>query len=119
MPYSEDMKKQVIQFVEHGGGISKAAKLFNVGRASIYRWLGQSDLKPVKVKRRQRKLDWEALKKDIQEHPDDKLADRAKKFGVKISSIWYALKQMRITRKKNSLSTEREIMRTESSTVRR
>lgn len=100
MPYSVDLKIRVLQFVEQGGGISKAAKLYLVGRATIYRWLGQTNLEPIKVKRRQRKLDWEALRQDVQDNPDARLIDRANKFGVKVSSIWYALKQMQITRKK-------------------
>ncbi|NJL97567.1 MAG: helix-turn-helix domain-containing protein, partial [Synechococcaceae cyanobacterium SM2_3_2] len=42
MPYSVDLKIRVLQFVEQGGGISNAAKLYQVGRATIYRWLGQT-----------------------------------------------------------------------------
>lgn len=52
------------------------------------------------VKRRKRKLDWQALEKDVKENPDTRLIDRAKKFGVRPSAISYALKEMKITRKK-------------------
>ncbi|NJL97369.1 MAG: hypothetical protein HC924_00300 [Synechococcaceae cyanobacterium SM2_3_2] len=88
--------------MEQGGGISNAAQLYQMGRATIYRWLAQPNLEPIKVKRRQRKLDWEALRQDVLDHPDARLIDRANKFGVKVSSIWYALKEMKITRKKTS-----------------
>lgn len=103
MAYSLDWRKKVVDYVENGGSITKAAKLFKVGRATIYRWLGREDLQATKVKRRQRKLDWKALEKDVRENPDARLIDRAKKFGVRPSAISYALKEMEITRKKKEL----------------
>ncbi len=102
MPYSLDLRKRVINFVEQGGSISKAAQIYQVGRATIYRWLSRTDLAPTRVTRRQRKLDWEALRKDVEENPDSKLADRARKFGVRINAIFYALTKMKITRKKKT-----------------
>ena len=39
MPYSLDLIQKVINFVENGGKITKAAHTFGIGRASIYRWL--------------------------------------------------------------------------------
>ncbi len=39
MPYSLDFIKKVINFVENGGTITKAAHTFGIRRASIYRWL--------------------------------------------------------------------------------
>jgi transposase len=60
------------------------------------------------VKRRKKKLDWKALENDVQEKPDARLIDRAKKFGVRLSAISYALKEMNITRKKKNFVTRRE-----------
>jgi Transposase len=37
-----------------------------------------------------------------QEYPDALLRERAQHFGVHTSAIWYANKQMKLTRKKNS-----------------
>jgi transposase len=56
-------QKKVINFVENGGTITKAAHTFGIGRASIYRWLSRPKLSATKVKSRQRKLDWKELKK--------------------------------------------------------
>ena len=36
MPYSLDLREKVINFVENGGTITKAAYIFGIGRASIY-----------------------------------------------------------------------------------
>lgn len=57
-----------------------------------------------KVKRRKRKLDWQALEKDVKENPDARLIDRAKKFGVRPSAISYALKEMKMKEKKKRTS---------------
>ena len=65
MPYSLDFRQKVINFVENGGTITKAAHTFGIGRASIYRWLYRPRLEATKVKRRRRKLDWKELEKDV------------------------------------------------------
>lgn len=100
MAYSLDLRERVIEFIESGGGVTQAARLFKVGRATIYKWLNRDDLRPTKVKRRQRKLDWEALRQAVEAKPNAKLSDYAAQFGVRVSAIHYALKEMKITRKK-------------------
>ena len=65
MPYSLDFIKKVINFVENGGTLTKAAHTFGVGRASIYRWLYRPKLSATKVKHRERKLDWKELEKNV------------------------------------------------------
>ena len=66
MPYSLDLRQKVINFVENGGTITKAAHTFGIGRASIYRWLSRPKLSATKVKSRQIKLDWKELENDIE-----------------------------------------------------
>ena len=103
MSYSIDLRKRVVDYVENGGRIAQAAGLFQVVVATIYQWLARTDLRATQVKRRKRKLDWQALEKDVKENPNVvRLIDRAKKFGVRPSAISYALKEMKITRKKRT-----------------
>lgn len=109
MPYSLDLRERVMQWVETGGSITKAAKIYHISRATIYRWMGRADLRATKVKRRKRKLQWESLLQDVQQNPESKLVDRARKFGVKPSAISYALKEMKIGRKKKNYDIEKEI----------
>ncbi len=45
----------------------------------------------------------EVLAKDVKEHPDHYQYERAKKFGVSQSAIFYALKRLNITNKKNTI----------------
>jgi transposase len=70
MPYCLDFRQKVINFVENGGTITKAAHTFRIGRASIYRWLYRPKLSANKVKSRQRKLDWKELEKDVKQNPE-------------------------------------------------
>jgi putative transposase len=52
--YFLDLRQRVIEFIETGGGISKAARTYRVSRATIYRWLDRKELKPTEVTRRKR-----------------------------------------------------------------
>ena len=70
MPYSLDFRQKVINFVENGGTITKAAHIFGIERASIYRYLSRPKLSATKVKSRQIKLDWKELKKDVKQNPE-------------------------------------------------
>ena len=109
MAYSIDLRQRVVDFIEAGGGITKATHLFQVSRSTIYRWLERDSLEPTKVARKPRKLDWQALAQDVKDNPGARLIDRAQKFEVGITTIYYALRQMNITRKKNSFDIEKEI----------
>jgi Transposase. len=62
--FKKTIRQKVINFVENGGTITKAAHTFGMGRASIYRWLSRPKLSATKVKRRQRKLE-----KDVKQNP--------------------------------------------------
>jgi transposase len=72
-PLQFRLQKKVINFVENGGTITKAAHTFGVGRASIYRWLSRPKLSATKVKSRQIKLDWKELEKDVKQNPESRV----------------------------------------------
>ena len=69
MPYSLYLRRKVINFVENGGKITKAAHTFGIGRASIYRQLSRPKVSATKVKSSQIKLDWKELEKDVKPNP--------------------------------------------------
>lgn len=99
MAYSVDLRKRVVDYVREGGGPTKAAKLFQVGLRTIYRWLDAPDLQPKKVTERKRKLDKSALASHVHNFPDALLRERALHFNVAINAIWKALKKLTITKK--------------------
>ena len=61
MLYSLDFRKKVINFIENGGTITKAAHTFGIKIASIYRWLSRPKLEVTKVKICGIKSDWKEL----------------------------------------------------------
>ena len=70
----------IVNFVENGGKITKAAHTFGRGRASIYRWLSRQKLSATKVKSRQRKLDWKELEKDVKQNPESRVVRQSSKI---------------------------------------
>ena len=70
MAYSLELRNKVVDFVARGGGITRAARIFHLGRASIYPWLNREHLQSTNVPHRHRKLDCKAVEKDVQDNPD-------------------------------------------------
>jgi transposase len=103
MSYSVDLRERVVSYVRRGGGPTEAARLFQVSRMTLHRWLGAADLRPKPAKERRRKLDKAALAAHVQEFPDALLRERATYFGVTINSIWVALKKLKITKKNDQV----------------
>ena len=108
MSYSVDLRKRVISFVESGGSKSEAARRFDVSRRTVYNWLALDDLSPKPHPRHTRKVDKLALKRHVQAFPDAMLSERAQLFGVATSTIWYHLKLMKFSRKKNIKVSRKE-----------
>jgi transposase len=101
MTYSADFRKKVVGFVKDGGGQAEAARHFDISLWCVRDWLARMDLQPKqKGVLRRRKLDKEALRAHVRDQPDALLRERAVCFGVHISIIGKALRQMKLTRKK-------------------
>ncbi len=100
MTYSIDLRKRVVEFVQDGGLLAEASRRYKVSLWCVNDWCKRQDLTPKPQKRRQRKLDWEALSHHIEQYPDALLRERAQYFGVHINAIWYATRHMKLTRKK-------------------
>ena len=71
-------------------------------------WCKRDTLVPIKSYGRPRKIDWDALRADIQKHPDKVLRKRAKEFEVHINAIWYVCQKLKITYKKTLRYAERD-----------
>ena len=99
MSYSVDLRECAVGYVRGGGGLAQAARLFQISRTTLYRWLGAPDLRPKPAKERRRKLDKAALAAHVRDFPEALLRERAAHFGVTINAIWVALKKLAITKK--------------------
>lgn len=105
MTYSLDMRKKILKIrVEEGLSMAKVAKRFGVGVASVMRWSNNIDC--IKKRNRSTKIDKEALKRDVEQYPDAYQYERAARLGVSKYCVWYSLKRLNITYKKNSAASK-------------
>ena len=104
MRCSQDLRKRVIASVQGGSSKAEAARRFQVGRASVYRWTkgpeGVAYRRPGPTG--PRRLDWAALRTQVEQHPDATQKERARHFGVSPHCLWYGLQRLGISWKKNA-----------------
>lgn len=102
MRCSTDLRQRVIAFVRGGASKAEAARRFQVGQASVYRWLKADGLEYQRPgPRGSHKLDREALRRQVETHSDMTQTERARHFGVSRHCLWNALRKLELTRKKN------------------
>lgn len=104
MSYSLDFRKQVFKIKERNKlTFEELSERFWISIRTIFRW--QNRIEPI-VKRNKpaTKINMEALAKNVKDKPDLFLFERAKKFNVGISSMFYALQRIWVSFKKNSVS---------------
>lgn len=71
--YSIDLRHKVISHIMSGCSKREAAKIFNIGEATIYRWINlhkAGDISPKKRKTYTRKVDVEKLLQYVEKYPD-------------------------------------------------
>lgn len=106
MSYSLNFRKQVFKIKgKEALTFQETSERFGVPIRTLFRW--QERIEP-KTKRDKppTKVDMEALRKDVEENPDLYQYERAKKFGVGQSTIYYALKRLGVSNKKNAFSSQ-------------
>lgn len=101
MSYSVDFRRRVVVRVREGMGKREAARLFKISPNTLYLWLNAPDLQPRSSSPRRRKIDKEALRRHVEEHPDMYLRERAAHFGVCINAIWEAMRKLGYRKKKS------------------
>jgi putative transposase len=101
--YSEDLREKVISHIMSGCSKREAAKVFNIGEATVYRWIDlqkQGDIKPKKRTDYPRKVDEQKLREYVAQNPDHTLKQIAASLGLKFQNVGKWLKRLKITRKK-------------------
>ena len=113
MSHSKDVRGRAIKYVEQGGAIKDACRIFEVSRSSFQRWRSIKDktgkLEPKPRIKSPYKIDNEQLKTYINEHPDAYLNEIASYFRVTSPCISIALKRIKITRKKSPSFIKKEM----------
>jgi transposase len=104
-PYSVDLRKRVLEYLEENKDKTKASQLFRVGIATNYRWVApqkqRGNVAPSARKVYKKKIDDQKLIAYVEQNPDHFLSEIAKHFGTTLQAIFYALKRLKITRKKD------------------
>lgn len=105
MTYSIDFRKQVLRSIKEGMTIREAANFYQLSTSSIHSW--QQSLTPKKTRNKApTKISNEALLKDVDQHPDDYMYERAQRLGCSKSGIESALKRLGISQKKDTGTPE-------------
>ena len=101
MTYSADFRTQVIKSVEQQDmSIRQACAFYDISKATLQNWLKDPSIKLTRNKPPS-KIPNEALLKDVEQHPDDYMYERAQRFGCSKSGIEAALKRLGISQKKD------------------
>ena len=116
-PYSIDLRHRVVEYLKKTQDKKKASELFQVGIATVYRWAARlaqkGHVEPLRRERAYKKINDEQLTAYVKEHPDHFLSEIAAHFGLTLQAIFYALKRLKITRKKRPRYTKKETKRLE------
>jgi transposase len=111
--YPVELREKVVNFVmKQGKSMKLASRVFEVSYETVRNWVRKyretGKVEGEAKETKPYKLDWEVLRKEVEENPDSYLEERARKFGVAISTIWNALKRMGIKRRKKSRRYEEQ-----------
>jgi transposase len=101
--YALDLRERVVKFIKSGGSKAEAARRFDLGRRTVYRYLAAVEagtLAPKASWGHWRKLDPQQLQVHVKKHPDATLKELQKTFGVSHHAIWVRLGQLGFTLKK-------------------
>lgn len=102
MTYSLDFRTKVLTVRETENlTISEVSTRFGVGIATVVRWIKRIEPRRTRIKPTS-KINMIDLARDVREHPDSYLFERATRFGVSAQGISHALRRMNISFKKNS-----------------
>ena len=105
MTYSIDFRKQVLRSIKDGMTIREAANFYQLSTSSIHSW--QQSLAPKTTRNKApTKISNEALLKDVEQHPDDYMYERAQRLNCSKSGIEAALKRLSISQKKDTRPPE-------------
>ncbi len=103
MAYSLDFRQQVFKVKQKEQlTFQETSDRFGIPLRTLFRWHDRIEPK-TKRNKPSTKIDMEALGKDVEQNPDLFQYERAKKFGVGQSTIYYALKRLNISYKKNAV----------------
>ena len=119
-PYSEDLRKKVINYLCQGKSQKEASEIFGIHRNTISRWSTRYRKEGSYTARprlgRKSKLSYREIELFVQNNPDTKLSNIGNKFAI---SAWHAcrvLKKIGFSYKKKRSPTWKRVKTNETST---
>ena len=104
--YDIRFRKKVLEVREKEGlSIRAVAERFGIGFRSVVSWLQRLEPK-LKRNKPATKINMEALKADVEAHPDAFIHERAMRLGVSYTGTRLALKRLKVTVKKKPESPQ-------------
>ena len=82
----------------------ETSERFDISIRTLFRW--EQRLEPKKTRNKPAKIDMDALAQHVEDYPDAYQWERAQHFNVAKTTINYALKRLKLSRKKNIKSSE-------------
>ena len=106
MCYSLDFRQKVLSVrAKDNLTLSATAQRFDVGMASIARWLKRIEPKSTRDKPAV-KINMQSLQEDLDKDKDSYYFERAKRLNVSTSCVFYAMKRLGVSYKKNSTASK-------------
>ena len=105
--YSDDLRKSCLSCYDKSGKTQKeVAQIFGISERTLSNWIrlrkqGDYSCRSNQKNRHCPKLDDSLLLSYISENPDAYLYEIGEHFGVTAPGVFYALKRLGVTRKKN------------------
>lgn len=106
-PYSLDLRDRVIKFIKAGNTQVLASKVFELNISTVNKWYTryrkEGNFAPRNRPGAKSKVDQEVLVSYINANPDATLQELSKKIGVSICGVYYWLRKLGFSYKKNLL----------------
>ncbi|WP_425362819.1 IS630 transposase-related protein [Candidatus Tisiphia endosymbiont of Hybos culiciformis] len=116
-PYSEDLRKKVINYVARGNSQRSAAKIFDIHKNTISRWnVRKRKEGTILAKARlgfKSKVDKQKLADFVENNSNMRLQDIGKEFGIARSQTGRILKELGFSYKKKPLAIWKRVQRNE------
>lgn len=106
--YSDDLREKALKFYDKGGkSQAEVSEIFGVSHRTFAQWVklrktGDFRRRAQQKQRAPRKIESEALRRYIEQHPDAYFREIAVAFKVSDVGILKACRRLGITRKKNT-----------------
>src|ERR1035438_10011936 len=101
--YALDLRERVVRFLNAGGSKAEAARRFDLGRRTVYRYWAAAKkgaLAPKTSWGQWRTLDPQKLQAHVKKHPDATLKELQAVFNVSHNAVWVRLGKLGFTLKK-------------------